>query len=327
MEVALTIITQGGVTWSDWCALADTCEESGVATLFAADHYLSREDELGNVAHDAWTVLAGLAARTSTLRLGTLVTPVTFRHPAVLANAVATADHISGGRIELGLGGGWMEREHEAFGFPFPEPRVRRQMLAEQLEIVHGLWTEERVSFRGEHYELENAPGRPKGIQVPHPWIIVGAGGTRGTTIPAAHFADEYNTAWNAHPREFADIRERVLRACGEVGRDPTTMRFSIAIHCVVGDTHDEAMDRVRAIYDLRPRDENFDDWYASFTENRLVGTVEDVAHALLPYAAAGADRITLMHILHTDLESVRLIGERLRPLLEASPARAQSTA
>jgi F420-dependent oxidoreductase-like protein len=322
MEVALTIITQGGVTWSDWCALADRCEQSGIRTLLAADHYLSNVDELGSVSHDAWTVLAGLAARTSTLRLGTLVTPVTFRHPAVLANTVATADHISGGRVELGLGGGWMDREHEAFGFPFPEPRVRRQMLAEQLEIVHRLWTEERVTFNGDHYTLENAPGRPNPVQSPHPRIVVGAGATRSTAIPAARFADEYNTAWIDHPREFADMRGRVIRACEEVGRDPATMRFSIAIHCVVGETHDEAMDRARAIYDLRPRDETFDDWFASFTEYRLVGTVDEVADALLPYAAAGADRITIMHILHTDLESIRLIGEQVGPLLAASPTR-----
>jgi F420-dependent oxidoreductase-like protein len=327
MDIALTIISQESVTWTDWCALADSCERSGITTLFSADHYLSRNDELGNVAHDAWTVIAGLAAITSTLRLGTLVTPVTFRLPAVLANAAATADHISGGRIELGLGAGWMDREHEAFGFPFPAPRVRRQMLAEQLEIVHRLWTEERVTFRGEHYELENAPGRPKPRQSPHPPIVVGGSGTRGTAVPAARFADEYNTAWISHPREFADIRARVVRACEEVGRDSATMRFSLAIHCVVGATHDEAMDRARAIYDLRPRDEIFNDWFASFTEFRLVGSVEEVAAALLPYAEAGADRLTLMHILHTDLESIQLIGERLGPLLAASPTREHSAA
>jgi alkanesulfonate monooxygenase SsuD/methylene tetrahydromethanopterin reductase-like flavin-dependent oxidoreductase (luciferase family) len=319
MELALTIISQEGVTWDDWYALADACERFEIPMLFSADHYLSRSDELGNVAHDAWTVIAGLAARTSTLRLGTLVTPVTFRQPAVLANAVATADHISAGRIELGLGSGWMDREHEAFGFPFPEPRIRRRMLAEQLEIVHLLWTEERVTFRGNHYTLENAPGRPKPVQSPHPPIVIGASATRGSAIPAARFADEYNTAWIAHPREFADMRARVIRACDEVGRDAGTMRFSIAIHCVVGATHDEAMDRARAIYELRPRDETFEDWFVAFSECRPVGSVEEVAAALRPYADAGADRLMIMHILHTDLESIQLIGRRLSPVLAAS--------
>lgn len=316
MKLDLLIVTQEGVTWGDWCALADTCERSGVPTLFAGDHYISTNDELGKVAHDAWTVVTGLAARTSVLRLGTMVTPVTFRPPAVLANVVATADHVSGGRVELGLGSGWMEREHAAFGFPFPRPRVRQRMLAEQLEIVHRLWTEERVTFDGSHYTLDNAPGRPRPLQSPHPPIVVGGMGTPGTTLPAARFADEYNVAWASHPREFPDVRRRVLEACAEVGRDPATMRSSIAIHCIVGATRDEAMDRARAVYDLRPRDQPFDDWFAATGEQRLFGSVDDVAAALRPYAEDGADRLMIMHSLHTDLESVALIGEHVAPRL-----------
>jgi F420-dependent oxidoreductase-like protein len=316
VDLGLVIVTQSNVTWSDWCVLADACEQYGIRTLFAADHYLSEHDELGEVSHDAWTVIAGLGARTSALRLGTLVTPVTFRPPAVLANAVATADHISGGRIELGLGAGWMEREHEAFGFPFPELRVRRRMLAEQLEILHRLWTEERVSFQGDHYRLESAPGRPRPAQSPHPPIIVGGSGTRGSAIPAARFADEYNAAWVSHPSEFPVIRERVLAACKEVGRDPATMRLSIPMYCVVGESRDEAMDRARAIYDLRPRDETFDDWFDDWAKNRVVGSVDEVETALRPYAEAGAERLMIMHVPHTDIDAVRLIGERLAPML-----------
>ena len=316
MNLDLLIVSQEGVTWDQWCAIADACERSGVPTLFAGDHYLSTVDELGRVAHDAWTVVAGLAARTSTLRLGTMVTPVTFRQPAVLANAVATVDHISGGRVELGLGSGWMEREHEAFGFPFPQPRVRQQMLAEQLEIVCRLWTEDRVSFAGEHYALRDAPGRPRPLQSPHPPIIVGGRGSPGTTLSAARFADEYNVAWVNRPGEFPEARRRVLEACREVGRDPATMRSSIAIHCIVGETRDEAIDRARAVYGLRPRNQSFDDWYAATGEQRLFGAVEEVAAALRPYAEAGADRVMLMQSLHTDLDSIRLIGEQLAPML-----------
>src|SRR6195256_3652455 len=165
MRIALMIEGQEGVSWEQWCALADACEEHGIDTLFRSDHYISQSNETGNVAHDAWTTLAGLAARTSTLRFGTLVSPATFRLPTLLANAVATVDHISGGRIELGLGAGWMEREHRAYGFPFPETSTRRQMFAEQLEIVPRLGTEEHVDFRGRHYTLENAPAQPKPVQ------------------------------------------------------------------------------------------------------------------------------------------------------------------
>src|ERR1700753_2878286 len=175
MRLALMIEGQEGVTWQDWCALAAACEEHGVETLFRSDHYISQGDEAHNVAHDAWTTIAALAARTvaapaartSTLRFGTLVSPATFRAPALLANAAATADHVSGGRIELGLGAGWMEREHRAYGFPFPKTSARVEMLAEQVEIVHRLWTEERVDFRGRHYMLEDAPGQPKPVQQP----------------------------------------------------------------------------------------------------------------------------------------------------------------
>jgi F420-dependent oxidoreductase-like protein len=324
LKVGLLIIGQEDVTWDDWCGLADACERFGIETLFSGDHYISTTDEVGNVAHDAWTTMAALAARTSSLRLGTLVTPVTFRPPALLANIVATVDHVSGGRVELGLGAGWMEREHEAFGFPFPEMAVRLKMLAEQLEIVHRLWTEERVSFAGEHYALIDAPGMPKPLQSPHPPIVVGGSGTRGTAIPAARFADEYNTAWIAHPSEFAVIRERVAAACTEVGRDPATMRFSLAIHCVVGTSRDEALDKTRAIYALTPREQGFDDWFTSFTEYRLVGSVDEVAEQLLPYAAHGADRVMVIHILHRDLDSIQLIGERLLPILrDAGHARA----
>src|SRR3954451_21477170 len=172
---------QEGVTWQNWCDLAEACEANGVDTLFRSDHYISQSAETTNVAHDAWTTLAGLAARTRTLRLGTLVTPATFRLPGLLANAVATVDHISGGRIELGLGAGWMEREHRAYGFPFPETRVRGEMLAEQVEIVHPLWTEEGVDLRGRHYTLEDAPAQPRPVQQPRPPLLVGGGGRRGT--------------------------------------------------------------------------------------------------------------------------------------------------
>src|SRR5690348_3148017 len=185
MRLALFVEGQEGVTWGDWCALAEACERHGIDTFFRSDHYISQPDETGRIAHDAWTTIAALAARTTTLRFGTLVSPVTFRSPALLANAAATADHVSCGRIELGIGAGWMEREHRAFGFRFPETRVRVEMLAEQVEIVHRLWTEGRVDFHGAHYRLEDAPAVTKPVQKPRPPIILGGHGKRGTVEPA----------------------------------------------------------------------------------------------------------------------------------------------
>ncbi|MDX6474361.1 MAG: hypothetical protein QOK22_3177 [Gaiellaceae bacterium] len=313
MRVALMIEGQEGVTWEHWCALAEACEEHGIDSLYRSDHYLSMSDEEGKVAHDAWTTIAALAARTSTLRFGTLVSPATFRAPALLANAVATADHVSGGRIELGLGAGWMEREHRAFAFPFPETPVRMAMFAEQLEIVHRLWTESHVDFRGEHYTLENAPGLPKPVQRPRPPIIVGGGGSRGTADPAARFADEYNTPFKS-PEEFAAVRAKVVAACERAGRDPSTMRFSLMTGCVIGETRDDALARAHELYAGMPGDTSFDEWAEGFALRSLVGSLDEIAARLREYEAAGCERVMLQHLAHTDLEPVRLIGRELAP-------------
>jgi F420-dependent oxidoreductase-like protein len=308
MRVALMIEGQEGVTWQQWCDLADACEEHGIATLYRSDHYISQADETGNVAHDAWTTLAALAARTTTLRFGTLVSPATFRLPGLLANAVSTVDHVSGGRIELGLGGGWMEREHQAYGFPFPETSVRLEMFAEQLEIVHRLWTEDRVDFRGRHYKLEDAPAQPKPVQQPHPPLLVGGSGTRGTAEPAARFADEYNTPF-ASPEEFARIRAKVVAACERIGRDPATMRFSTMTGCLIGTTRDEALERARQLYSRMPRDADFDTWLESYSQRSLICSVDEVAERLREYEHAGCEGVMLQHLLHADLEPVRLIA------------------
>ncbi|MDX6486620.1 MAG: hypothetical protein QOF43_1773 [Gaiellaceae bacterium] len=300
---------QEGVSWEQWCDLADACEEHGVDTLFRSDHYISQADESGNVAHDAWTTLAGLAARTTTLRFGTLVSPTTFRLPGLLANAVSTVDHISGGRIELGLGAGWMEREHRAYGFPFPEMSTRLAMFTEQLEIVHRLWTEDRVDFHGTHYTLEDAPAQPKPVQQPHPPLLVGGHGTRGTADPAARFADEYNTPF-ASPEDFGAIRAKVSAACERAGRDPSTMRFSLMTGCLVGTTRDEALERAHALYARTSRESDFDSWLETYSQRAVVGSVDEAAERLRAYERAGCERVMLQHLLHADLEPVRLIGE-----------------
>ena len=304
MRLALMIEGQEGVTWQDWCALADACEEHGVETLFRSDHYISQGDEAHNVAHDAWTTIAALAARTSKLRFGTLVSPATFRTPGLLANAAATADHVSGGRIELGMGAGWMEREHRAYGFPFPAVRTRVEMLAEQVEIVHRLWTEERVDFRGRHYTLEDAPAQPKPVQQPRPPLLVGGGGGRGTVEPALRLADEYNTPF-VSPEDAAAIRAKV-----------PGLRFSVMTGFLVGETRDDALDRARTLFARRPRETTFDEWLPRVEAVGLVGSVEEVTERLRAYERAGCDRVMLQHLLHTDLEPVRLLGRELAPAL-----------
>src|SRR5256885_6490620 len=188
MDVCLMIEGQEGVSWDQWVALALACEEHGFDAMFRSDHYVSFSHPAEFDALDAWTTLAALGARTERIRLGTLVSPVTFRHPSELAKAVVTADHASGGRVELGMGAGWFEGEHRAYGFPFPPSADRYSILEEQVEIVHQLLDRDPapVTFEGRHYQLEACPAVPKPIQDPHPPLILGGGaGPRAAALAA----------------------------------------------------------------------------------------------------------------------------------------------
>jgi F420-dependent oxidoreductase-like protein len=221
MRVCLMIEGQEDVTWPQWVALAEACERSeGIEALFRSDHYLSVEGAGGRGSLDAWATINALAAITSTLRLGTLVSPASFRHPSVLAKMVVTADHVSGGRVELGMGAGWLEAEHRAYGFPFEPTRTRMDVLAEQLEIVHSEWKPGPFSFEGEHYRIEELDALPKPVQQPHPMLIVGgSGGPRGLAL-AAKWADEYNTPFASVDR-CRELRGRLDDACEKAGREP----------------------------------------------------------------------------------------------------------
>jgi F420-dependent oxidoreductase-like protein len=300
---------QEGVSWQQWVALARTCEESGFEGLFRSDHYQSVFDLSGRGSLDAWGALAGLAALTERIRLGTMVSPATFRHPSVLARMVATADHISGGRVELGLGAGWNEPEHRAHGFPFPDLGERMELLAEQLEIIHRQWTEEAFSFTGRHYRLERCQAEPKPLQRPHPPLIMGgAAGPRVARL-AARWADEYNTTF-ATIDDCRERRARILDACRQAGRDPIV--FSLMIPCVVGRDPREVLDRARRRLEAGGRDD--DPAVLLSREDHVVGTVEEVVERLRDYGRAGVERVFLQHLDHADLEMVRLIGAEVIP-------------
>ena len=305
MRVALMIEGQEGVSWEQWVALAEACEEHGIETLFRSDHYLSQGDDGKRVALDAWTTLAGLAALTTRLRLGTLVSPVTFRHPAVLAKSAVTVDHISNGRVEVGMGAGWMEPEHRAYGFPFPELPERLRLLAEQLETVRGHWTD--------------GPAQPKPVQTPHPPLIVGGGAGRGTTEPAARFADEYNTLL-AGADECARRRRRLDQSCERVGRDPATMRFSLMTGCLVGGDQAELRERAQRLLARRGEEGGDPDaLVARYRERGVAGTPDEVVERLQELEEAGrVERVMLQHLQHDDLEMVALIGREVAPKLAA---------
>jgi F420-dependent oxidoreductase-like protein len=312
MRLCLMIEGQEGVSWDEWVALARACEEYGLEGLFRSDHYQSVFDATGRGSLDAWATLAGLAAVTERIRLGTMVSPATFRRPSILARMVATVDHISGGRVELGLGAGWNQAEHDAYGFPFPDLGERVGILEEQLEIIHRQWTEDEFSFEGRHYRLQQSRAEPKPVQRPHPPIVIGgAAGPRVARL-AARWADEYNTTF-ASPDECRERRARIVAACEQAGRSP--IPFSLMTACCVGRDREETLARAQRRCERSGRDDDpaglLDD------DSKLVGTVDDVLSGLGAYRDAGVERVFLQHLDHTDLDMVRLIGEELVPAFE----------
>jgi F420-dependent oxidoreductase-like protein len=297
---------QEGVTWKQWVALASACEEHGVEALFRSDHYISGFDEQRPVL-DAWTTIAGLAAKTTKLELGTLVSPVTFRHPSVLARAAATADEISGGRVTLGMGAGWMEREHAAYGFHFMTAKERVARLAEQVEIVHNLLRQDRVDFDGTHYQLHDAPGLGR----PDLPLLVGGSGKPGTTSPAVRFADEYNTLF-ANVDETRARKRTLDEACERGGRDPATLRYSLMAPCVVGRDDRALRESARRIGARFGR--TAENVLERYREYGPVGTVEQVIERLQEVEELGFERVMLQHLAHEDLDTVALIGRELAP-------------
>jgi F420-dependent oxidoreductase-like protein len=306
VRLALMIEGQEGVTWDDWVALADACESNGVEALFRSDHYVSGFDESRPVL-DAWATISGLAVRTTELELGTLVSPVTFRHPAVLARSAATADEISGGRVTLGIGAGWMEREHLAYGFDFGTAADRVARLAEQVEIAHRLLHEDRVAFNGEHYSLEDAPG----LRRPDLRILVGGSAKRGTMRPAVRFADEYNTFF-ATVEEVRERKARLDEACEQAGRDPNTLRYSLMAPCVVAEDEASLREAARRVGERFGR--SAEDVLERYGERGPVGTVDQVVERLKEIEGIGYERVMLQHLAHDDLETVALIGSELVP-------------
>jgi alkanesulfonate monooxygenase SsuD/methylene tetrahydromethanopterin reductase-like flavin-dependent oxidoreductase (luciferase family) len=306
VRLALMIEGQEGVTWEDWVALASACEEHGVEALFRSDHYISWFDESRRVL-DAWATIAGLAARTTKLELGTLVSPATFRQPAVLARSAATADEISGGRVTLGMGAGWQEREHVAYGFEFGTARERVARFGEQLEIVHDLLHEDRVDFDGAYYRLEDAPG----LRRPDLPILVGGSAKPGTAGPAVRFADEYNALFGTLD-EARERKQLLDEACERGGRDPSTLRYSLMAPCVIGRDEREVLASARRIGARFGRDP--DDVLERHRAHGPVGTIPEAVERLKELEEIGYERVMLQHLAHADLETVALIGRELAP-------------
>jgi F420-dependent oxidoreductase-like protein len=305
---------QEGVTWDDWVRLAHLTEESGLEGLFRSDHYTAiiRPDA---DAHDAWATLAGLAAITERIRLGTLVSPATFRHPSVLARMAATVDHISRGRVDVGMGSGWYEREHVAHGFPFLDARQRFDLFAEQVEIVVRSWAGERFDHVGASYELRDQAALPRPWQQPHPPLVLGGSVKRRFAALAARYATEVNTL-GAPNDELRERKQRLDRACAEAGRDPATLGFSVMTACFVGADRGEVVDRLRHFVSMRGDDADPEALLAERRDRWLLGTVEEVAARVEELRGLGVSRVFLQHLNHSDDDLVRLVGDRLLPAL-----------
>jgi alkanesulfonate monooxygenase SsuD/methylene tetrahydromethanopterin reductase-like flavin-dependent oxidoreductase (luciferase family) len=300
MRVCLMIEGQEGVTWDQWVTLALACEEFGLEGLFRSDHYVSfgHEDEWGSL--DAWATLSALASKTERIRLGTMVSPVTFRHPSELAKVVATADHVSDGRVELGMGTGWLEAEHEAYGFPFPPLGERMRMLEDQLQHVDRQWG-------------DDSPAQPKPVQTPRPNLIVGGRGGPRSIRMAARYADEYNTV-NKTVEECRSIREQLTAACAEAGRDPIPL--SLMTGWLAGADQAELLERAGGLAEWLGSDAAPEDFLAHQRDSSLAGTLDENVERLRDLERAGVERVMLQHLLHRDLDAVEQIGRVVAPAL-----------
>jgi F420-dependent oxidoreductase-like protein len=305
MKLRIFTEPQQGADYATLRAVALAAEELGFDAFFRSDHYL----KMGSVSGlpgptDSWVTLGALAVETTRIRLGTMVTAATFRLPGPLAIAVAQVDQMSGGRVELGIGTGWYEAEHSAYGIPFPPLRERFDRFAEQLEIITGLWTAESAfSFSGTHYQVTDSPGLPKPAQRPRaPGVIRGPGGPRAPAR-GARDADEFNVGFSSVADSAAGFG-RVRAACEEAGRYPDSMTFSVAQVVCCGKDEASFVKRAAAI-GREP---------SELRENGLAGTPDEVVAKIASFAEIGAERVYLQVLDLTDLDHLELLAAEVAP-------------
>jgi len=306
MQLRIFTEPQQGADYGRQLAVARAAEELGFDAFFRSDHYLTMGGSGLPGPTDSWVTLAGLARETARIRLGTLVSAATFRYPGPLAIAVAQVDEMSAGRIELGLGTGWFDAEHRAYGIPFPGLAERFGRLEEQLEIITGLWETppgKTYSFGGSYYTLAESPALPKPVQRPRPPIVVGGHGPRRTPRLAARFADEYNVVF-VSPEETGAAFGRVRDACAAAGRDPASLVYSAGQTVCCGRTGAEVARRAAAI----GQDP------AELAAAGLAGSPAQIVDKLGRFAAIGASRMYLQVLDLHDRDHLELIAAEVMP-------------
>jgi F420-dependent oxidoreductase-like protein len=300
MEIGLFVAPQEGASYEAQLAAARAAEAAGFDAFVRSDHYLGFGGARPPGPTDSWVTLAGLARETTRIRLGTMVSSATFRLPGPLAISVAQVDAMSGGRVVLGIGTGWSDGEHDAYGIPFPPLGERFDRLAEQLEIIKGIWTTplgEPFSFTGLHYSLRECPGLPKPAQQPHPPIVIGGTGPRRTPALAARFADEFNLPPFVDMEAKQAAFDRVRTACEAIGRDPDTLRLSLTLTTVCGQSRQD-LERRAAV--SPPQFEMAD----------LAGTPAEIVDKLGTYAELGTTCVYLRVLDLHDVDQIVLLGE-----------------
>jgi F420-dependent oxidoreductase-like protein len=294
-------------TVADYLDLWRRCEALGYDWLSVFDHFMPIVGDAGGPCLEGPTLLAALATQTSRARIAILVTGVTYRHPAVSANIAATLDHISGGRLEYGVGAGWMETEHRQYGIPFPRIGVRMDMLDEACRVIRGLWTQERVSFAGEHYVLDDARMEPKPLQARLP-LIVGGDGERRTLRIVAEHAD----VWNTGLGELETFRHKLgvlARHCADVGRDPAEIRTSLTFRAVLAEDDAALKERRRELAAGLPID----------ASRFLFTTPERLVERILRFAELGARDFVLAAYAPYDWRSLELVAREVAPAVRGS--------
>jgi F420-dependent oxidoreductase-like protein len=314
MRFALMTEPQQGLSYLEILQLARAAEQAGFEAFFRSDHYTSFPGEAGLPTTDAWATLAGLARETSRIRLGTLVSPVTFRIAGSFAKVVATVAEMSDGRVELGMGAGWNEREHRELGIPFPAIGERYDMFEEALAIVHGLWTQpDGWSFEGEHWRVRDsrfAP-RPTGTGRRHPHLILGGDGGPRLSRLVATYADEFNRQ-SATPERVGRAYANVRAACRDAGRDPDELVYSAMVGVLVAESPGDLRDRVRQQLTITGAGDDADAWLAERRERWIMGSPDEAWERIHALERAGVQRIMLQDFLPRDLEMVALLGRMI---------------
>ncbi len=313
-DFSVMLEPQEGGTYEEMLGLARRAEALGFGGFFRSDHYHPMNVPLTSDSTDAWAILAGLARETRTIRLGTMVSPMTFRHPSEFAKIVATVDRMSGGRIDVGMGAGWFEKEHVAYGLPFPPVKERFDRFEESLEVCTRLWGDGPASFDGKLFSLKDAPGHPKPIQRPHPPIIIGGGGPKRTPELAARFADEFNV-FGGDKTVFAERRQRVADACGKLGRDPSSLRYTWAGPTIVGRDEGDLRRRSQRRLDYNGQQDEVGGWIADMRSHGMtIGTVDQVAEQVNELKSVGCSRWYFQIIPVDDDGMLEIIAADLAP-------------